>query len=176
MRRDRPCTLFSLVFHISCGLDTNRSIVGAPHYLFRRRLALTFRVAQVTPLQFPIHLPHDNTHLIHCIVISTASHLCGPSLSLAPPVSPRSMVDNVVMSPDEGVPSLTLTTPYFTSVKVTPPLLCARFLATNRPLSVLNNSHRHIPITAPFFVYATRSYIYRPPPGAPWSDIVYPLA
>jgi hypothetical protein len=37
LRRDRPCTLFSLVFYISRGLDTNRSIVGASHYFPRTR-------------------------------------------------------------------------------------------------------------------------------------------
>jgi hypothetical protein len=62
---------------------------------------LTFEVAQVTPLQCPIHLPHDNTHIIHCIVISPASsRLCTvPSLSLAEFVTPWSMVDKVAISP-----------------------------------------------------------------------------
>jgi len=56
---------FHLSFYISRGLDTNRSIV-----------------AQVTPLQCPIHLPHDNTYIIHCIVISpTPSRLALSPLS-----------------------------------------------------------------------------------------------
>jgi hypothetical protein len=60
---------------------------------------LTSEVDQVTLLQCHIHLPHDNTHIIHCIVISPASfRLCAlPSLSLVEFVTLRSIVDKIAI-------------------------------------------------------------------------------
>jgi hypothetical protein len=80
-----PCAVTVLVlyfplFFISRGLDTNRSIVGASHYP-EHAMKRADSSSSYAPCNVPIHLPHDNTHLIHCIVISPPP-LRGPFLLL----------------------------------------------------------------------------------------------
>jgi len=149
LHRDRFCTLFSLfVFHISLWIG---------YESLHCRLKLR-------PCNVPIYLPHDNTHLIHCIVISPPPHLCVVLFSWIACVPTADHVATGLRSDGPAMwlgSSLNLPTP---SILARKPYgaLRAQLLATIHTDYPHCPAHRHISITPPPFVYATRSYIYQP--------------